>query len=176
MEEVLKICRTCGESKPLSEFSSTLRKRVRTPNRICYASDCKPCASKRSYQHQKVNWAQHVAYRQTDAYKRGQKDGWLRLNYNKSVEWYESKMAEQGSVCAICHKPETRLGSNGKIKALAVDHDHKCCAGERSCGKCVRGLICESCNHAIGNFEDNQTTINASIAYLKSYQLSSVLE
>jgi hypothetical protein len=31
-----------------------------------------------------------------------------------------------------------------------VDHDHSCCPGRQTCGKCVRGLICRQCNTAFG--------------------------
>lgn len=36
-----------------------------------------------------------------------------------------------------------------------VDHDHKCCAGNRSCGKCIRGLLCRQCNLLLGVAKDN---------------------
>jgi hypothetical protein len=30
-----------------------------------------------------------------------------------------------------------------------VDHDHACCQKKnRSCGKCIRGLLCHTCNIA----------------------------
>lgn len=31
-------------------------------------------------------------------------------------------------------------------RAAMVDHDHDCCPGGWSCGRCVRGLICSECN------------------------------
>ena len=30
-----------------------------------------------------------------------------------------------------------------------TDHDHRCCPGPNSCGKCVRGLTCRACNREV---------------------------
>ena len=62
----------------------------------------------------------------------------LQYRYKLSVEDYDRMFEEQGGRCDICNKPP-----NGK--PLAVDHDHACCEG-RSCGECVRGLLCNGCN------------------------------
>jgi len=167
-----KSCRTCGQVKSLDEFSSTVRHRIRIGDVRTYSLDCKPCASKRSYARQKKKWDAVKAYRATDTYKRSQKDGWLRLNYHKSIEWFETELAKQNGVCAICRNPEVRKTPKREIKSLAVDHDHKCCPGPRSCGKCVRGLICEKCNHALGQTSDDPAILESAISYLRRYKPS----
>lgn len=30
-----------------------------------------------------------------------------------------------------------------------MDHDHGCCTGNYSCGKCLRGILCGSCNQVL---------------------------
>jgi hypothetical protein len=39
--------------------------------------------------------------------------------------------------------------ATGKTRRLSVDHDHKCCDGPTSCGRCVRGLLCTGCNRHV---------------------------
>jgi hypothetical protein len=38
-------------------------------------------------------------------------------------------------------------------RRVCVDHDHQCCPGSYSCGKCVRGFVCNGCNTAVGHLE-----------------------
>lgn len=64
----------------------------------------------------------------------------LRYRYNIDAATYMRLLASQDGACAICGiKPGSRR--------LAVDHDHKCCPGRRSCGACIRGLLCKRCNY-----------------------------
>jgi hypothetical protein len=63
--------------------------------------------------------------------------------YGITKELYDELYRLQGGKCYVCQI------STGKARRLAVDHDHRCCPGPKSCGKCVRGLACGHCNHDI---------------------------
>lgn len=77
-----------------------------------------------------------------------------------SPERFYEMVEEQGGVCAICKQPELR----GRLR---IDHDHACCSGRgRSCGKCIRGLLCISCNASLGGFRDDPDILRAAIVYL----------
>ncbi len=72
------------------------------------------------------------------------------LKYKYGITWddYEIMLASQGNGCAICGTLEP--GGKGRFH---VDHDHSCCPTEKTCGKCVRGLLCHKCNVRLVHFE-----------------------
>lgn len=69
--------------------------------------------------------------------------------YGLTEESYKALLARQGGRCAICKRTPEEIG----VKFLAVDHDHRCCPRQRTCGRCVRGLLCARCNMYLGWFE-----------------------
>lgn len=85
----------------------------------------------------------------------------LKKFYGITVERYDEMLASQGGVCAIC-KGLPRSG-----RRLHIDHDHACCAGKKSCGRCVRGLLCDFCNHGLGRFSDDPELLETAIRYLR---------
>lgn len=55
-----------------------------------------------------------------------------------------------------------------------IDHDHRCCEGSRSCGECVRGLLCVRCNVALGMSDDSPARLLALVSYLETTMASRV--
>lgn len=87
----------------------------------------------------------------------------LRIRYGLTEQEYDELSTSQGGVCAICGNP----CPSGR--RLAVDHDHGCCPGRISCGKCLRGLLCTPCNQHLGILEDVEW-IKAAQQYLAAHK------
>ncbi|MET8311639.1 endonuclease VII domain-containing protein [Micromonospora sp. NPDC005173] len=84
--------------------------------------------------------------------------------HNLPVIAYLDLLASQGGVCAICKEPP------GASTRLVVDHRHSCCPTRNSsCGKCVRGLLCGTCNAAIGLFREDPEIFRRAIAYKQQW-------
>jgi hypothetical protein len=77
---------------------------------------------------------------------------------------YEALLADQGGRCAFCSKPHT------EADPLRVDHDHNCCPGRGSCGKCVRWLLCNGCNTGLGNFQEDEAALLAAVERLRAWR------
>lgn len=88
----------------------------------------------------------------------------LARKYGLPPDQYWKMFHDQGGVCAVCGEPP---GGDGRFKRLSVDHDHACCPGAESCGKCVRGLLCRPCNFGLGGFRDRVELLHAAEAYLR---------
>ena len=87
-----------------------------------------------------------------------------KTKYNITEEYYQELLKEQNYCCAICGTHQESLSVR-----LNVDHDHSCCLGNFSCGNCIRGLLCRSCNMALGGFKDNENILKSALQYIKSY-------
>lgn len=76
--------------------------------------------------------------------------------YNINTKTYSDLLEKQGGGCAGC----------GSQEELSVDHDHSCCP-KGSCGRCVRGILCRSCNQALGLLNDDVEKLEGLIRYME---------
>lgn len=81
---------------------------------------------------------------------------------------YTAMLIKQNGGCGICEARDNGE-RGGKPLPFCVDHDHACCPGWTSCGKCVRGLLCSTCNQAIGLLNDRISLCQSAAAYIQSY-------
>lgn len=80
--------------------------------------------------------------------------------YGVTPQRIDELLAEQGYLCPVC---ERDISGD-----FVVDHDHSCCLGNRAptCGRCIRGLLCGSCNTAIGMLGDSASRARSAADYL----------
>lgn len=87
---------------------------------------------------------------------------YLRTNYGLTLEDYNALMDAQKGRCPVCAE---ELSSTRP----AVDHDHRCCPGSKSCGICVRGILCTRCNLLLGKAKERRDVLVGAIAYLDEH-------
>lgn len=88
-------------------------------------------------------------------------EGHLRRTFGLSIEQFNALLESQGGKCKVCREVLD--------KTPCVDHDHSCCPGKKSCGKCIRGLLCFPCNITLGNMKDSVERLQMAIDYLNSW-------
>ena len=161
----MKRCKVCGEEKPYDGF---YRNKL---GRDGFRPECKACnlaarkakyqADPRPYIARVKKWQQENAerlneyrreYRRRPERKRADRDAHLRRKYGLGGDEYDALLLRQGGVCAICGE------SPAPSTNLHVDHDHATGV--------VRGLLCVSCNNALGAFRESFEIFRAAAAYL----------
>ncbi len=152
------VCTVCAVRQPAEEFYAD-------PSSPCgHSSQCKSCKR----QARRDRWAENRGgHRDRDIVRRSERTPqeqeeflyrqWayaLDRKYKLTVAQWEELLRSQNGVCALCGEPEAKIHHrSGEVARLAVDHDHGCCPGSRTCGRCVRGLLCYDCNLVIGKAE-----------------------
>ncbi|MEU9650129.1 endonuclease VII domain-containing protein [Streptomyces sp. NPDC048110] len=114
-----KLCRTCGEIKPHSEWT---RNRTASDGLATLCRSCKAVQGRA---------------------------GHLKRQYGITEAERDALITSQGGVCCICLA----------APAAHVDHCHET-------GR-VRGVLCFSCNAALGQFKDRPDAIRRAAAYVE---------
>lgn len=133
-------CTSCGVTKPITEFYK------RTGRDGGYQWSCKQCMKQKVKDWRAANPGRYRARQRC-------------TKHGLTVERYEEMLDAQGGKCAACRRRP----------AACVDHDHTCCPGERSCGECVRGLLCKQCNFALGLLQEDVRVIKRLARYLSAF-------
>lgn len=110
-----------------------------------YGRQCVPCRK-----------ARDKAYYEThkEEYYRRERNINLRYEYGLTMADYDKMMEEQNNRCAIC-----RVHISKMKQTFCVDHSHV--------SKKVRGLLCHSCNVALGLLKDNPRVVKRAWEYLE---------
>jgi hypothetical protein len=96
-------------------------------------------------------------------------------NHGLTKEQWLQLWDQQAGRCKACKLPLDLMAP----RSIQVDHDGGCCpypVGSRgrlrrgyiSCGRCVRGLLCPTCNRAVGMLERNPERITQWMDYIRS--------
>lgn len=145
-----RLCKKCKTEKLVAEFPVS---------KVSIIHECRTCERIRRKANRDKNLEKYRSFARNYArknYQRIGKNANLVSKYGLTLEQYNSLRDKQDYKCAICNKHESKF-----TKALHVDHNHKT-------GK-VRGLLCDSCNRAIGHFKEDPKAIASAIEYIRTH-------
>lgn len=146
-----KTCSRCKLAKGIESFAKGRK------YKDGYRGTCKRCHTDYMIAYYKKNETQRKIKNRLNS---GSDTNWKRHKISK--EKFEQMIAEFNGKCHTCKLNEARN----------IDHDHSCCPGNRSCGKCVRGILCNQCNTTLGLVKESKDVLENLIKYL---QLNSAL-
>ena len=143
------VCSKCKQVKPVAEFG--VKKRFKRG----YDYHCKPCARAEGKRLQQKWRDTHPFYHREKRLK-----NWYRMTHADYLEM----LHRQHGGCAICKRPPA------ENEVLHVDHDHSSSPGLRVRNhRDVRGLLCQTCNRAIGFFKDSPIMLRSAAEYLENH-------
>ena len=171
-----KQCFNCKEVKHASMFSRG--RTVSGLSSVCKACDRLKGIKRREYNKEqlkveKAEWYQENKERITSELRQASKDDplkhrryELRRRFNMTMAEFDDLLLKQGGVCAACGETEP----GGPYNKWQIDHDHACCDGRKTCGRCIRGLLCSVCNLTLGNAKDSVDRLQGLVWYLTKYK------
>jgi hypothetical protein len=146
----------CKRGHPFTEENIYMHKNKHRHCRTCRAERSKKYPPKLSPERKKL-YNDRWNLNNPDYFKKND----LKRLYGMTLDQFNSLLDSQGNTCAICKCVMAKVN---------VDHDHACCPERKTCGKCIRGLLCDGCNTALGRFKDSKEMLKSAINYLDTYE------
>lgn len=158
----MKRCGKCKQHVSLDGFCKDRK------SKDSLANTCKACRkiyreqNKLKIQLYQLDWYeknQDKVRSYNEKYKAKHKD---RITENRILRLYKMTVLQYNEMlssgCHVC----------GSFSNLCIDHDHACCPGELTCGKCIRGVLCNKCNSAEGLLDSDLQKVLNLYSYLKA--------
>ena len=145
-----KFCYRCDSAKPLSEFA---KDRSTKTGLSAYCRDCRG-----KMKTEQDNRKRRIDPEWREMMKEKDRNRYYKRTYGISLAEYDELLEHQKGVCAICGKENNTNYGRAHNGRLCVDHCHE--SGE------IRGLLCGSCNAALGHFKDNKDLLKKAMKYL----------
>ncbi len=133
-----KTCAQCGKLFPISMFTNYAQS---SDGKHSWCRDCKQ--KKACLYNARPDEQQKIRARN------------LKRNYGITPQDYDRLYESQKGMCFLCGRAGKRTGLR---EGLAVDHNHQT-------GK-IRGLLCNTCNRALGLFREDVTVLQRAVRYL----------
>lgn len=138
---ITRVCKSCKKEKSIIDFPVYKRK---DEVLLLRRHKCTKC-----YNAQVVAWQED----NPDAKQRR----YVEKNWNMTLEEYRTLL---NTGCEVC----------GTLENLVIDHDHACCPKKStSCGKCIRGVLCNRHNLAEGCLKGNPEEAYALAEYMEKH-------
>jgi hypothetical protein len=158
-----KRCYKCDKEKPFDAFASCKR------NKDGLQTMCRECQSKYGEKHRqkpevkKARAKSHKEWRKKNPEKElfysfdflSKQTGFTKEELYSA---YNTRYSQQQGRCAICGK----YGSDEK-RRFALDHNHTT--------NQIRDVLCNSCNVALGSFNEDVELLEKAIVYLKKHNV-----
>lgn len=109
--------------------------------------DCKDCKNAAA----RKKWKENTEA--SNRYKKRARERAKERRYNITQEQFDQMLVNQDNKCKICNNTFT------STKDTHIDHCHNTDK--------VRGLLCNVCNMALGQFNDNTDIMDNAIKYLQ---------
>lgn len=153
-----KICIKCGEEKPIDGYRKD--KQIKSG----YRNSCKACEAtiNKIYKdsHKEEMKIMNKKHKNMPGNKEKAKNYMRNYRlikaYGITVEEYDDMYISQGGSCAICGRHQAEFK-----RRFCVDHCHDT--------EEIRGLLCSSCNTALGLMKDNTQILTNAIKYLENH-------